>query len=428
MTSLLSLPSIPNNALSAPASVSPALRMRVGSELRRAVGLGRLQAAQVAKACREGDASVAALMASHHALTTHIGIRDNALMTQWQPDGKSAKGLFAWARSLQRAGRITDEEVSALPRKNPITELAALCATATVPRPSSVDASLPPSPEKDPATILWVGHSFLESLDPSNSYRTTEDDTPYIIVETCNNPFHFIPRWVQGDDLQALLSALDALMRADTLGLFAPPSQVPWMVDGWMTETMQDFAHRATWENGRPVITDTMLGEMEEEFSLGFEEVEEGRELVANHVAYMHKLSTFKAWAPGGKQMKNWLRKHANTPVALVVARVIKIASLVEHHMPDRRDLECDGDGDATGVFVVLPSETEIPYLDHSIECYGQSDVPSLRIRPVGKLQNPSGFWATHDAVVMAVNLISDAANAIESLAKVNQRTLRRAA
>jgi len=427
MTALLSLPRIPRGAAAAGQSIPPAVRLRAGRELARAIELGVVDRQEVATACRSGDAAIAALMTARHALTSPVAISHDATKAEWMPDAAASKATLAWARSLHTAGRLTDAQIKAMPRDNPVADLTRLCLTATT--ATKLHTTHPAPSTQDPYVMFWVGHTFLDGLS-EYPHRSTESDGPEIVVDLIDSPLVMVPKWLQGDDRQALLSAIHALARSDDIGLLCHHQHAPWVLDGWLSERIEDVAAGCEQDaDGRPIVTQSVLDELDEEFGFGFEDCESATTVIGDHIAYLRSLSQFTPWPTSGTKMKAWRKQRAGSPVALVVERLIAIARQVKAITPDRNSFQIWSEGDATAVIVLAEPDAELPYLDMGMDRFGQSEMPSVRIAPLHEQQqNPSAFWALHDAVVMVASLITDAANAIASLHDAQADALRCAA
>lgn len=420
--SLLSLPQSPKGGFKAQRTVSPLHRAIAAGEIRRAVSAGKVSAAEVANACRAGDAGVARLMLNHHVLTTDVAL-DPALVGRDCTPGKDvAATAMSWARSLVAAGLLRDEDCATLPRKDVLAGLVELCIKSSTPSACSSQPST-----EEAGAVAFVSHTYLEAL--RGGAGLTQDTEPRILVEQIHHPVFNLPDWLEGDDLHAVLSVVHAIAQAEPFGLLVAPAGVPWAINGWYTELFEDgrISSRRG-EDGVWELAPDFAELLNEELGIDVSDPDCAADM-GLHLDYLASVSQLESWRIGGTQMQAWRRGAVGTPVGDAVARLLGILKAVLALKIDPATVEVEFEGDRVGVMVALPGLQRLTYF--SAEDYGMNDVPVMSIQPASTHRNPSAFWALHEAAVMVVNLITEAGHVIEGIQQEHQsaaQELRRAA
>lgn len=420
--SLLSLPKCPKGVFKTQRTVSPLHRAIAAGEIRRAVVAGKVSAADVANACRDGDAGVARLMLNHHVLTTDVALDPASVGRDCAPTKEVAATAMAWARSLEAAGRLRDEDCAALSRRNVLAGLIELCIKSSTPSACAHSRSADAGGE-----VAFVSHTYLEAL--RGGAGLTRDAEPRILIEQIHHPVFNLPDWLKGDNLLAVLSVVHAIVKAEPLGLLVGPAGVPWALNGWYTELFEDgrTASRRG-ENGVWELAPDFVELLNEELGIDVSDPDVAADM-GLHLDYLASVSQLETWRLGGTQMQAWRRGAVGTPVGEAVARLLRILKAVQALKIDPATVEVELEGDPVGVMVALPGLHRLTYL--SAEDYGMNEVPVMSIQPTSTERNPSAFWALHEAVVMLVNLITEAGHVIEGIQQEHHsaaQELRRAA
>jgi hypothetical protein len=410
--SLLSLPHSLKGAFKTQRVVSPLHRSIAAAEIRKAVCAGKVSAAEVASACRSGDAGVARLMLHHHVLTTDVAIDPALIGGDCTPEKRVAATAMSWARSLVAAGRLRDEDCATLPRKNVLAGLIELCIRSSMPAACAHNRSADES-----GAVAFVSHTYLEAL--RGGAGLTRDAEPRILVEQIHHPLFNLPDWLKGDDLRAVLSVVHAIAQAEPFGLLVAPAGVPWALNGWYTELFEDGRNSSRrGEDGVWELAPDFAELLNEELGIDVSDPDCAADM-GLHLDYLASVSQLESWRIGGTQMQAWRRGAVGTPVGDAVARLLGILKAVLALKIDPATVEVEFEGDPVGVMVALPGLQRLTYF--SAEDYGMNDVPVMSIKPVSPRQNPSAFWALHEAVVMVVNLITETGHVIEGIQQEHQ-------
>jgi hypothetical protein len=241
-------------------------------------------------------------------------------------------------------------------------------------------------------------------------------------LEATTLPFVALPALPAPEDRTALRSAIEAVSKADHLGLFVAPGQVMYAIGGWAVEILQDAAHRARKDaTGRPIFTRASCELVAEE--LGMELDEDIAQTIAAlhaHHDYLVSLEATARWKPNQASFRAWRVQHAGSPLHALVERLLDIARQLDAiPRPDGVDLQAEGD--CCALMVGVPAPPNLFLFDGGFDNYGAHEIPQLQFLVSDARTNPGRFWAVLDSVVLATTLITDAANAITTYVERHQ-------
>lgn len=412
MTSLLSLVTIKRKAFVVPHQVPSNVRLKAAREIRHAVESGRVSREDLAAAMAGGDAGIAALMCRKHALHSAMTMPSDGLVMQWTPEPDTIASLMAWARSLREAGRLSNDVLAPLSPEDAFHGLMSACSQAAQAPEQFVGGAdkLPYEYQVDP--LFHVATTFTEALtEPSGRSREQE---PAVLVEPMYLPAFDVPTCADPDDATALRSALSAIGRAEMFGMWIEPRHLPWVVDGWFVESLEDIGRKTPFGT-TPVVTDEDMADLEEMFGFGFDG-SEGAAIIAAHINYLRSLNKVVVWKPGSAAMKNWLQVNSDSRLGALVDKLLGIATRIKRIKLTSSEFEIDSEGDPTAILLMESTDPEASYFFNNMSEFGSQEAPLKRIYPIGDAaQNPSLFWKLHDSVVLVASLLTDAAHALQS-------------
>lgn len=421
MTSLLSLPRISRPGLAIARSVPALLRARAGGEIRAAMTRGTLSRAALTAALAEGDAGLAALMYDHHGLGAGVQLSSSAVPQGQTLQWIAADSVMAWARSLRAAGRLDNARLATIPRDGALDRLLDVCVRASLPARDAC-AELPALVGMTAAARRFyaVTHSFANRVaEQCVEHRDPNEATVYL--ELLELPWIELPP-LRGDDATALRSAVHAIGDADHIGLWVNPEHVLYALDGWFCEGLLDAASQSRKRaDGSPVFTMKSCEALIEQ--CGLEELDQASltQLEA-HYRHLRQLEATPHWKPNSQPMRAWLKARAGGPLHSVVVRLLAIAQQLQTIDVRRLASDLEFEGDPMGVMVAEPMPDDLPHFLAGLEHYGESDIPSMWAVRRDARQNPTAFWALHDAVSMAVTLTTDAALTISAYGSLHSK------
>lgn len=409
--SLISLPRIHKQAFGHIRSVPPALRARAAAEIRLALQAGKLTEADVAAACRAGDAGIARLMLGNHALTGEITGTLDASAAGSSITPATASHIILWARSLVAAGRLSDAQIAELPPHCDIRQLLPLLITSTL------DASCCQSSRhvnENCLPVLDVSHSYLDALISPHDLEAM--GAPTITITQINSPFFDLPESLSPEDCTAVLSALSAICSADPFGLISGPQDTIHACNGWIAEILEDGLIRSSREpDGTWRLSPDLLETLHEEIGIDISEPESVAE-IGSHIEYLHQTRHLSKtiWPPNSTAMRSWRNRNADTPVGQAVTHLLAIHRDLKSIRVDRSVIDIEYEGDSVGVMVCPPSLHQLSYFDTN--SYGMNESPQMTLNLLESQQNPSSFWQLHQSAVMVANLITEAGHVIQSI------------